>query len=142
MSLLTIVRRTTSQSISNTTDTTISWDASTPFVDDVAGVFSSGSPTIVTVPSGYGKVRVSLTANWANSTTGTRRLLLRLNGTVVCGHTKDAINEAGSNTVSVWIAVTPGDTIDARVYQDSGSSMNLSGTGFGGASEMQVEWDN
>lgn len=45
------LRRAAAQSVNSATTTTISWDTED---DDIGGYFSSGSPTVVTIPSGLG----------------------------------------------------------------------------------------
>jgi hypothetical protein len=62
---ITTLKKTTAQSCANSTWTTVTWDT-TAYLDDVAA-FSSGSPTIMTVPTGFSRVRMSGQSIWANS---------------------------------------------------------------------------
>ena len=134
---LTILNRAANQSISLSTWTAVSYD--TEVLDEV-NAFSSGTPTQVVVPSGYTKVRVTSYTVWANSGTTTSRLqALEKNGTTtvqLAAITKNL--ESGQTLITPWLTVTPGDYFRVMVY--TGSSIDLSGTGFAGPTSLQFEW--
>jgi hypothetical protein len=140
--LLTILTRSTNQSINNSTWTAISWDTSA--VQDDVSAFSSGTPTLVTVPSGYTRVRITGNTGWENNSTGNRYDRITKNGTAdgntILVETGAALNESNKNWCSRWLTVTTGDTLTLMVIQTSGSAKNFSGTGFPAASFIQFEW--
>lgn len=137
---VTIVQRTTSQSIANQTFTNISWDT-TPLQDDV-GAFSSTSPTQLTVPVGYTKARITFYGIWADNSSARRILIVRYNGVDLVTDVRISAWEAGATIQTRWFDVTAGNTLNARVYQDTGGSLNFSPTGgfYPGQASFQVEW--
>jgi hypothetical protein len=139
---LTILQRTTSLSINNATWTSVIWDSAV--VQDDIGAFSSGTPTIVTVPSGYTKVRFTCYSVWANNSTGFRYTAILKNGTTTLEATsKSAVNEPGGGVCTRWYTVTPTDTIEFQVHQTSGGALNFSPTaGFATPAYIQFEWSN
>ena len=136
---LTILQRSSNQSISNVSTTDVSWDAS-PIQDDV-GAFSSGSPTILTVPSGYTKVRVTAHISWESNNSGQRYVDLQVNGTTIDTNWYLPASESTHSFVTRWHTVAASDVLKLRVFQSSGGSLNFAGAGSGyGWPYMQVEW--
>lgn len=137
---VTIVERTTSQSIANQTFTNISWDT-TPIQDDV-GAFSSAAPTQLTVPVGYTKVRITFYGIWADNSFGRRILIVRYDGVDLVTDARVSAYEAGATIQTRWFNVTPGKTLNARVYQDTGGNINFSPAGafYPGPATFQAEW--
>lgn len=137
--LTTTLQRTTSQSIATSTDTTVSWD--TTAVNDDVGAFSGGSPTILTVPSGYTKARATMYGIWASSSIGARRHYLLINGTIVQADFSAAQFESGQTSMFRWFTVASGNTISFQVRQNSGGNLNFAPTGgFATPATVQVEW--
>lgn len=139
---LTILTRNATQAITSATWTSISWDTE---VQDDSNAFASGTPTIITVPAGYTKVRATVYTTWASSATNGRSARITKNGTAdadtVEADMRTAFNESSAHWTSRWLTVAPADTLSIMVYQDSGGSLNLSGSAvFGGPTYVQLEW--
>ena len=121
-----------SQSIPNAVETAVSWPA--PTIDTDA-MWASGSPTILTVPAGVGRVRVTAQTTWTNNASGSRKFRVVRNGVDEgVGFPAMRLLAAGSTDVTILSAaggiraVSPGDTIQLLVFQDSGGALNLLGT--------------
>lgn len=133
---LTIVKRAADQAITLNTWTAVSYDTTTI---DTPGGFSSGTPTRITVPAGYTKVRFTSYVVWQNSGSAQRLQQIEKNGTTTLQfNAVSTQNETGSTMITPWLTVTAGDYF--RILVNSGASINLSGTGFAGPSLLQVEW--
>jgi hypothetical protein len=79
---------------------------------------------------------------WANSVTGRRHFRIDKNGsTTLQGHfgANASGNEAGRDMTTRWLAVVAGDYFEILAFQDTGGTLNLSGTGFGGPSWFEIE---
>lgn len=133
---LTILQRTTSQSITNSTWTLISWD--TTAVQDDVSAFSAGSPTQLTVPSGYTKARITLFTKWENNSTGIRYSRVDVNSATVTLDMRSAQQESGATLASRWFTVSAGQLIQLYVIHTKGSNANLDGSSTG--TTVQVEW--
>lgn len=132
----TIVTRAANQAISASTWTAVSWDTE---VEDTVGAWVVGTPTRITVPSGFTRVRFTSYVVWANSSTGNRYQRIDKNGsTTLQLDTRGALNESGNTLVTQWFTVTAGDYFE--VFVNTSSAINLSGTGFAGPTALQVEW--
>lgn len=145
----TIVNRSASTlSVSNATWTRISWD--TVVNDDLSMSDLGSDATKLTMPSGYTKARFSAFVTWTSSSDGIRLMSLEMNdggtegdGTGIAALLKEAVNESGASLVTPWIYdLDSSDYFHLWVYQSSGSSLNLRGSGeaaFGGVSSLMVE---
>jgi hypothetical protein len=117
------VVKTATQSIANTTNTLISWDA---VINNAQNLWAAGSPTIVTLPAS-GTVRLSGNVGWAFNATGVRTLAIFKNGVsfkTVGGASATPSNEL-SMSFSLDILVNAGDQISLNVSQNSGSAVSL-----------------
>ncbi|MEV5021428.1 hypothetical protein MRBLMA1_001251 [Sphingobium sp. LMA1-1-1.1] len=133
------LKKSTNQSIVTGAWRLVSWDVE---MHDNLNAFSSGSSTTdFTVPSGITVMRVNLRAGWANNSTSNRYLSLYnvTTSTDVAIDIKVSANESGQTLNSGLIEVTAGHVY--RIQANSGSqTLNLSGTEFGGASILTVEF--
>lgn len=134
---LTILQRTTTQSIGNNSWTLISWDTSV-VVDDVSA-FSSGTPTQLTNPSGYTQARVTLYTSWASNSTGIRYARVDNNATTIFLDQRGAQQESSASLTTTWFAVTSGQVLQFYVIQTSGNNLNLRADA-NNAPRVQVEW--
>lgn len=139
--LLTELQRSTNQSIANNTTTSISWDTSA--IRDDVGAFSAGSPTLVTVPVGYTRVKITVNLNWASNSTGVRFVIALKNGATVTQPSVivAAAFESCATATSPWLTVTAGDTLEIQVRQSSGGNLNLNGgSGTFNNTLCEFEW--
>lgn len=123
------VNLTATQSIANAAFATVSWQAEDV---DTDSIWSIGSPTRLTVPTGVTKVRLTTSLNFDYSTTGNRAVSLRKNGTTVNGGfgaqapaPSSTLNFTAVNAASSVLSVTAGDYFELRVAQTSGGALNL-----------------
>lgn len=124
------VYNTTTQSISNNTDTGVTFN-SEHF--DTDGFHSTVSNTEkLTIPSGKdGKYLITASGMWATSNVGTRFFRLQKNGTTNLGNgaKQDTVpSGAFSQSVCEVVDLVAGDYITVDVYQSSGSSLNIGST--------------
>jgi len=114
-------RLASTQSIGNSADTTIDWDAS-PTVS--VGTWSE-TTGVITVPlSGYYSLDVLL--YWAASATGVRGIHISRNGTAdrIAGFDASAsVTAISSLSRTTYLAAS--DTIRVRVFQNSGGALNI-----------------
>lgn len=115
--------RSTDQSIANTTDTAISFDAVN---NDAWGCWSAGNAARLTAPLTGRYMAVGEVAFAANGT-GFRRVWIEKNGTATLGRSDLPTTLAGS---AIWLNVTAhsfdmvqGDYIRLMVYQNSGGAL-------------------
>jgi hypothetical protein len=140
---VTIAQKQSTSAIANNTFVMNSWGSSDVIRDDV-GAWSSGSPTRLTVPSGYGHIRITGRYAWAANATGGRWLNTYKNGSFLHGimgpATASDTNRA--TYISNWMAVTTGDYFEVNFGQTSGGNLNLGGsaTPGGDAASLQIEW--
>lgn len=127
----TLVNLTADESIPNQTQTAIPWDQA---VVDTLSMWSSGSPTRITIPSGVSKVRFSACTRWQAQVpaNGQRRIFLLKNGsaqpTGSLNHSEDAMqggNSMSMPALSAILDVTNGDYFELIVEQNQGSSLNF-----------------
>lgn len=138
MGSYTILQRTTAQSISNSAWVAASWSSA---LVDPLGAWSSGSPTIVTVPSGITGVECLLYAAWASSSTGDRCVRLSLNGTVIdANYVMKSDGNSGSHTSTRRYAVSAGNTLMWEVIQFSGGALNFYDSTQGYTPYAQFKW--
>lgn len=140
----TTVKRATNQNIAHDTFTAISWDS---VILDEVGSYSGGSPTRITVPPGFTRVRLNIQISWANDSTGQRSILVAKNGVYQYSEYTiyAAAFESSMNRVTRWMDVSPGDYLEVFVWQShGGTSLNLAGTAsvFGAPTTLQAEFAN
>ncbi|TGT72900.1 hypothetical protein EN802_13555 [bacterium M00.F.Ca.ET.159.01.1.1] len=122
-----LVKRTTSQAITTATETPVTWESA---VYDSDSIWSAGSPTRLTVPSGVTKVRLKANVQWDISSVGFRYVAMKKNGADFDGRGASLIDSLASNYEwqnigSAVVAVTAGDYFDLRVQHSKGSNLNL-----------------
>lgn len=121
------VRRVAVQSIPNNDVTNpVSFD--TEDIDNAA-IFTSGSPTVLTIPGSGNKIAtISMLVDFAVNTTGVRRVWVYINGAAASPGVLQAAPVATvSSTITGTLQVpcAAGDTIEIRPYQNSGGSLNV-----------------
>jgi hypothetical protein len=118
-----IVRRSSAQSINNTTFTDVSFNTE---VVDNANMFTPTSTTITIRYDGYYLITVG--SNWASSATGIRVHLPLLNGVVIDGIEWENPSSAAADTrftTGNMISAVAGDTVGVQVWQNTGGAFNL-----------------
>lgn len=115
------------QNISASVLTDVSWGAAT----DELGAWSAGSPTILTVPTGVSKIRLTVETGWASDATGSRMMIVYKNGSTFSpGFPRDERAAAGTlNTTATCtspvLSVAPGDTFKVQVQQTTAGAIAL-----------------
>lgn len=117
--------RTSSQSISNNTVTTLIFNAD---VTDTTGSLNT-STGVYTVPRA-GTAVVMASTLWTGSATGSRQIRIRKGSSQVGGAAQDS---PGANNFSLvcfaQFPVLAGDTIDVQLFQNSGGALNAAAGG-------------
>lgn len=126
-----LVNRTSELLVLNATSTAVPWQGSVYNTDTIWVV---GTPTRLTVPAGVTRVSLVGNANFDVNATGLRGVWFRKNGNdfVGGGNTRAAPNAAQQiilNVSSAVLVVIAGDYFELFVYQTSGVSLNVFGTG-------------
>lgn len=132
---LVAVRRTSTQSLTTSTDTVVVWQS---FDIDNDGMWDAGTPDRLTVRTAGLWLFVSQERFVAINTTGLRAGKIMKNGTAVSTNSFASGSQAGiavseGNTLQITGKPQPfvvGDTIYLNAFQSSGGSLNL-GTDFG-----------
>jgi len=139
---LTIIEKNTGQTITTGTWTTVTWDT-TAVIDEV-GAFSGASPTLITVPSGYTKCRISIRTVWQNDASVFRYAQVQCSQSgialpIMTVHSQT--NEAGNHAISKWVTgLSAGSTFLLQVLHNKGSNSTFSPTGGFGQAWIQAEW--
>ena len=113
------------QSISNTTQTDLTFD--TESFDTDAYHSTSSNTARITIPSGKGGYfLVTARVSYASNSTGTRGLWLRKNGTEVATCFTQPVATSDITTVQInqIMALAVGDYITMNAYQGSGGALN------------------
>lgn len=136
-----IVYRSTNQSLSNNTDTSINWNAE--IYDNSAMHSTSVNTSRLSAPvDGY--YEMHLWIYFAANTTGSRGAYILWNGTG-----NKAVNHYDTTAVSPWDCVrhlwwktrmTAGQYVEGGGYQNSGGSLNVLGDASAYRSYMTLEW--
>lgn len=121
--------RSTSQSINNSSDTTITWNVVNWDTDSYT---TGATPTQVTIPAGLeGFYAMSAHSEWAASTAGTRRdLYIRRVTPSVVIIVRDVLKSVSSTgaasgaCAAIWY-LNAGDVLDVRAFQNSGGALNF-----------------
>lgn len=125
------VTKSATQSIPNTTYTTVTFDTESFDTENIHSIVSNTSR--LTVPSGVSWVRLSAQIGWAINNTGGRIISIYKNGNFITTGFQLylAFSESYQSVITPYLAVTPGDYFELLVYQSSGGSLNLAaGTTF------------
>lgn len=122
-----------------------SWVAA-DLLEDALATWSSGTPTRITVPSGYTKARITLAPSWAYNSTSGRQCYVLPNGSgsaIITEDARPALAEGASGTISPWLMGLVGGTTYFEVFfaQTSGGALNLTGgAGLVTATKVMFEW--
>ncbi len=116
------------QSISNTTDTTISLDSEYYDYGNLHSTSTNNSRLTAAVAGVY---RISGSVNFASNGTGIRVAYIRLNGTTdIAGQTGPSSGtNSTSLTVDTMYYLNANDYVTLVVYQSSGGSLNVNSSG-------------
>lgn len=122
------LRRTTTQSIPNNTQTAVSFD--TEGWDTDAFHSTGTNPTRITVPTGKaGKYLVTGWAHFAANTTGKRGIQFLVNGTAASAqngvYPTQGVGDEASLELTAVLDLAVGDYIEMAVFQNSGGALNL-----------------
>lgn len=126
------VSRSGTQSVSTSTSTTITFTAE---VSDIGGWYASGTDIVVpagAIPSSYTTIVLDVDAEcrFASNATGARAMTIYVNGAAVDPGRRFAAVDGGDSTdigmSRKLFGIAAGDVITLRVYQNSGSSLNVS----------------
>lgn len=121
-----------SQTISDTTETAITFDGED---FDTDGFHSTSTNTSrITIPSGKGGYYLFiLNGNWGGSATGYRSLILKKNGANYSPVAKQEINGQGSSEfgqcISFIVSAVAGDYFEIFCYQSSGGNLSILSNG-------------
>lgn len=132
-----IARKTTDQSITTGAWRDVTWNVET---FDSASIFTAGGSDF-TVPTGSAFMEVNVRVNWQNTGTSGRYIQLYnvTTATVEAIEIRAALNETGQTMNTGIIPVTAGHVY--RIQANSGANtLNLSGTGYGGPSVLDVRF--
>jgi hypothetical protein len=122
------LRRAANQSISTSTDTNISWDTENL---DYGGWWSSGTAITVpagAIPAGYTSIMLDVVTmvKFATDGTGKRRVTWLKNGSSFGSWKTTSLDDDVTTIVfPEAVEVAAGDTIAVQVWQNSGSSLNV-----------------
>lgn len=114
------------QSIPNTTVTTLNWISPAPF--DFTG-FNVNATDFTFPVEGFYFARLQV--RWEANATGNRQCQLLLNGNAQASNTAVAVTNGLEHVQEcslLWPSVAGGDTLKAQVYQDSGGALNVIST--------------
>ena len=125
-----LLSNTTNQAITTATGTNLSFDTE---VYDTDGFHSpSVNPSRITIPAGVSKIKLHFNCQFENNATGIRYILMHKNGSGFAGTgslvtTASNVASIGNhcNISSAPITVSENDYFEARVYQNSGGSLNV-----------------
>jgi hypothetical protein len=127
------LRRTSTQSILDTTWTAITWQTESGGFD-YGSWWSSGTNIVVpagAIPSGFTTIacQVLTSTNFSSNGTGTRFIRILVNGSETEKRSVTAISgDVTYIPAQDFIVVAAGDVITVEVYQSSGSTLTISGS--------------
>ena len=120
------VYRSSNQTISNTTDTAVSFNTEQYDTDDF---WTSGQATRITIPvDGY--YHITSMIAWEQNNTGYRRHWLRLNGSTAIAESRvepSDLSDSGSLVETAYY-FNVGDYVEVYVWHNKGSSSNVLGS--------------
>ncbi len=123
-----IVKKSGNESVSNASNTVPVWHNE---VYDVGGWFASSGDDMFTVPTGIAYVKVSCQIKMEGNANGRREATILKGGSEYAANAFQRQITIPGTTEDIWQVVSPpmavsaGDTITVRVYQDSGSALNI-----------------
>ena len=121
------VTSTSNITIPNSTFSTLTFDTE---VFDQGNLFDAGQPTRLTAAT-TGIYLISASVQFGNNQTGMRHVNLTKNGSSdFATESRNAVSTSGFSTyitISTVQAMSGGDYVEVRVFQNSGASMNVAG---------------
>ena len=114
------------QTIANNTPTDVIW---TTEVFDDATLWTAGTPTRFTIPTGFTRAALQFGLEWLSTTNGAYYAKVLKNGAVAAGLPYiNFPNNLRPTSASAMVAVTAGDYFTLQVYQNDGLARDLIGT--------------
>lgn len=126
-----ILRKTTAQSIPDSTSTEIEFGSGTEIYDPLDMHDTSTNNTRITTPSD-GMYHITVGGRFANSTGGSSRILyLNVNGGNV-NSVASTIDSSGrwANTDSITHELSANDYVEMSVYQNTGGALDFGGSSY------------
>lgn len=132
------LRHSTTQSIPNATLTAMAFDTEDA---DTDGGHSTVTNNHLYTAQTAGVYHCDVVAAWVANANGKRHVEILANGVTVHGASSfpAVINTAHNGHVSFAVPMSVGDTVAARVYQDSGGALNVTNASNGGQ-RMTLTW--
>jgi len=121
-----LVTRLSNQAIANVSNVAVIFDAESYDTDEIHD--NSASPTRLTVPADWSKVRLTAGVIWASSGVGSRKLFIAKNGSPFPGHSQHDKLAVGNSQDSISTAVVDclsTDYFELFVWQNTGAPLNL-----------------
>jgi hypothetical protein len=117
------VTKSSNQSISNSTFTTITWDQENYDTDSMHdNVTNNSRITIKTA----GKYSILAQSEWASNSTGLRILQIRKNGVDTVGYSRIGSGQGGANDEVIFVGdLAVNDYLELRVWQNSGGALDF-----------------
>jgi hypothetical protein len=118
------VSRTSSQSISDSTDTAVSWDTENI---ELGGFSFTATNSVITIPTD-GQYLLTYTISWDTNSSNRRRQWIELNGgsnNIYCQAWYAAHSENDIMTTTGILNCSQSDTIISYVYQNSGGNRDI-----------------
>ena len=120
----TVLRRAATQSISNTTDTAVTWDTEDTDTDGFIAV----SADTLTIPTDLGGIyAISTAVAWAATPGANSNVRILISGTTGDYRTSVSDSSVGyqNQSVSAITALAATNTIKVQCYQSSGGALNI-----------------
>lgn len=119
------VRRTSDLSVTTGVTTNVAWQTATI---DTDSIWSGGAPTRLTVPAGVTKVRLFAGVRFASGSTGSRQVIMFMNGATFQGRGALHVPAVTSQPVEINVAsgaitVVAGDYFEAIAFHTQGSAL-------------------
>jgi hypothetical protein len=92
---------------------------------DTDSIHSTVSNTSRLTANTAGIYLISAAISWENDVNGSRQMGLYLNGSTQCAISRVCADDPVRHTVSTIYELSVGDYFEVRVYQDSGSTLNV-----------------
>ena len=125
--------RTTNQSVSDSTATTLTFPTAEPYDE---GGWGSGGTAIVpagAIPSGFASIVVLVTtyAEFANDADGRRIISLQQNGVEIAASQWNPDNNVSTSmSLATEVDAVEGDTFWVQVYHEAGAALNVNKGSF------------
>jgi hypothetical protein len=126
------VTRASAQTIPTSSIQSINWDSEDYDTGTLHDVSTNNERLVL---KAIGKWRITLHVAWDANATGARRISIRLNGSAAIAQVEQqAVSSSGEVTAmcvtTEWKATAITDYVEARVWQNSGSGLNVGTTAY------------